>query len=280
MGTKILALISFLPFWCLYRLADFIFLLAYYVFRYRYAVVMDNLERSFPTKTLREREKIARKFYLNLADIIVESIKSYTISKKAILKHIHFTNPEVLQAHCDKGQSVLVMASHLCNWEWQLLGSQAFFKTTMDGVYKPLSNKTVDGIMAHIRGKFGYKPIPMQSAVREIVRRKTQTFVYGLVADQTPQPNEHTFHTFFLNQKTPFFVGTARIAELTQYPVLYIEMRRVRRGYYTLTFHTLALPPHTKGNHEVIVEYARLLEKCILENPSDWLWSHKRWKYA
>lgn len=280
MIIQLIHFFSWLPLVVLYRLADGLFVLAYYVLGYRYKVVMENLQRSFPTKTRQELKKIARKFYLNLADIIVESIKSYSITPQNLLKHIHFTNPELLQNHCDKGQSVLVMASHLCNWEWQLLGSQAFFQTKMDGVYKPLSNKTIDAIMRHIRGRLGYKPIAMQSAVREIVRRKEQTFVYGLVADQTPLPHEHNFKIDFLNQQTPFFVGTARIAELTQYPVLYIEMKRVRRGYYTLTFHTLALPPHSKGNNDIIIKYAEFLEKCIQENPANWLWSHKRWKYA
>jgi KDO2-lipid IV(A) lauroyltransferase len=276
----LIKLFSRLPFWALYRLADIIFVLAYYVIRYRKEVILDNLHKSFPEKNKKEIQQIVRKFYLNLADIVVETIKSYSISKEALLKRVHFTNPEVLQ-HCfDQQQSALVMASHLCNWEWQLLGSQAYFTSPMDGVYKPLSNKTVDNIMLHIRGKFGYKPIQMQSAVREIVRRKTEVFAYGLVADQTPLPKEDNFRIPFLNQITPFFLGTARIAEFTNFPVLYIAMKRIRRGHYELTFHELAKPPYTKGNNDLIMKYAQLLEKCIQENPSDWLWSHKRWKYA
>jgi Kdo2-lipid IVA lauroyltransferase/acyltransferase len=276
----LIRLVARLPFWWLYRLADMLFWLTCYVVRYRRAVVLENLTRSFPTKTPQEIRRIARLFYLNLADIMVETLKSYSISKADLRKRIHFTNPEILQQHCDNGQSVLVMASHLCNWEWQLLGSQAYFSTPMDGVYQPLTNKGINAIMLHIRGKFGHAPIAMQSAVREIVRRKNKTFVYGLVADQTPMPHEKNFYTTFLHQKTPFFLGTARIAEMTQFPVLYLEMKRVKRGYYALTFHTLALPPHTKGNDELIVQYARLLEKNIEENPADWLWSHKRWKYV
>ena len=272
-------LLSRLPFWFLYRLSDIIFLVLYYLISYRKQIILANLRASFPTKSETEIRHIARQFYLNISDIIVETIKSYSISKKLLKQKVKLTNPEVLSVEVEAGQSVLVMASHLCNWEWQLLGSQAHFSFLMDGVYKPLSNAWIDGIMRHIRGRFGKKPIAMRLAIREIIQRKGSAYAYGLVADQTPLPNEHNCWVDFLNQQTPFFTGTARLAEMTSFPVLYLAMKRVKRGYYELTFHTLAKAPYTKGNNELILHYAKLLELSINEAPSDWLWSHKRWKH-
>jgi KDO2-lipid IV(A) lauroyltransferase len=240
---------------------------------------LENLHNSFPEKSPREIREIMRKFYLNLTDVIVETIKSYSISYTSLQKRIHFTNPELLADYGAKGQSVLVMASHQCNWEWQLLGSQVYFDFPMDGVYKTLQNKEVNKIMLHIRGRFGYEPIPMQNTIREILRRKDRTFIYGLVADQRVAPNEKNYWTTFLHQDTAFLQGTIRIAQLTQFPVLYIAMKRIKRGYYTMTFHPIATPPYEKGSSEIIECYVRLMEKYIAESPSDWLWSHRRWKY-
>jgi Kdo2-lipid IVA lauroyltransferase/acyltransferase len=247
--------------------------------RYRLKVVLENLRNSFPEKTEKEIKQIARGFYLNLADVIVETIKSYNISKEELKKRNHVTNPEILAQYGNRGQSVLVMASHQCNWEWQLLSAQAHFDFPCDGVYKPLANKTIDEIMLHIRGRLGYRPIPKKSAVREIVRRKDKTFVYGLLGDQRPSPNENNYWVKFLNQDTAFLQGTERIAQLTGFPVLYIDMKRLKRGFYEITFHRIAEAPYSSDSHDILEQYAHLIENSIRRSPSDWLWSHKRWKH-
>ncbi len=270
--------ISRLPLRLLYWFSDFLYVLLRYVVRYRWSVVHQNLQNAFPEKTPAERRRIADAFYRNLTDVFVETIKGLTISAEELRQRVRFTNPSVFQAHLDIGHTVLIMTSHQCNWEWQSPGAR-LLGPAVDVVYQPLTNAFFDRLMRQIRGRFGITPIPMQGLLRDMVKRRNQLRLIGLVADQAAPPD--TAHwTSFLNQETDFFVGTDKLARQFGCPVLFVEMRRLRRGYYELVLHSLAEPPYDGLPPLSIIEkYVRKLEESIRANPSDWLWSHRRWKH-
>ena len=79
-------LMSLLPFRVLYFFSDCIYVLVFYVFKYRRDVVINNLQIAFPEKTEKERRLIAKKFYHNLIDTFIESIKMISVSDKALEK--------------------------------------------------------------------------------------------------------------------------------------------------------------------------------------------------
>ena len=104
---------------------------------------------------------------------------------------------------------------------------------------------------------------------------------YALIADQTPRKKDPKHWTRFLRQDTAFFVGADKIAKFLESPVYFVSMRRVRRGHYAVRLNVLAEPPYENFDDALIVErYARCLEAAIVENPADWLWLQKKWKYA
>ncbi len=265
--------------WLLYRVADFLALFACYVLRYRRKVVLQNLGRSFPEKSPAEIQGIARHFYFNLADVLVETLKTLTISKKSFNKHFLITNPEVFQQHLDQGRSIIGFGSHLCNWEWLLTGCRAHFKEPMMGVYQPLASPAAEKFMLKIRSRFGEGPVPMQHTLREIMRRRHIPSAWGLIADQVPMRKSEKYWTQFLNQDTAFYNGPARIAQKTGHAPVFAHLKRVRRGYYELTFTDLGKFDTPANTFAVTEAYARALEEAIRQSPSDWLWSHKRWKH-
>ena len=268
-----------MPFWLVYRLADVMCFLMHTVARYRRRTVAGNLRRSFPEKTDSERTAIARRFYRNLADITLETFKTLTISDTELRRRVRILNPEVCLQHLNAGQSVVVMTSHLGNWEWLLAGHALQLGYDVDAVYKELTNPQFDAVMRRIRGRFGPHPVEMRQVARELVKRKAVTRIIAMVADQTPFP-QNAYWTTFLHQDTAFFTGVAGIARRTGYPVLYVGMRRVRRGHYETWFEPLAEPPYTENAVTGIVEtYVRRIEADIRRYPDQWLWSHKRWKH-
>ena len=96
----------------------------------------------------------------------------------------------------------------------------------------------------------------------------------------TPKNNETKHWTKFLGQDTAFFLGAGKIANFLQAPVIYVAMRRIRRGHYSVRLIELTEPPYEEGTDVLISErYARTLESEIRANPSDWLWLQKKWKY-
>lgn len=275
----IFKLLSRLPFPVLYLLSDFLYLIGYHILRYRKKIVYENIRRSFSEKSDQDVQVLVKHFYRNLADVLVETVKALSIKPETLKKRFNFTNPELLEEYFKKDQSVIVMAAHQGNWEWLLLGCCVYLSVPLSAVYKKLNNTYFEKLMMKARSRFGGQPIPMERTLMEIVRRKKEVTAYGIVADQVPLVDAEKYWTKFLSQDTAFFIGTEKIAQLTGYPVLFLSMKRIRRGHYQGTLDLLAEPPYEKGRFTILEKYACAVEKSILADPSGWLWSHRRWKY-
>jgi KDO2-lipid IV(A) lauroyltransferase len=270
---------SRIPIAILYLVSNVLYYLLAYVIRYRRSVIDTNLKRSFPEKSDAERRQIAKKFYRNFADVLVETFKLPGMSSNELQKRVLFTNKELVQNILAQGQAILIMASHQCNWEWAP-SAAVVNGMPADAVYKKLANPVSERLVHSIRSSFGAKPVPMKALLREMVTRRKEPRLIALVADQIPDQPEYGYWTSFMNQETPFYPGTERLARSFTLPVYYIEMQRTRRGYYTMTFHPIAEPPYQAlPEGEILNRYRDLLENTLRNAPSDWLWSHKRWKH-
>ncbi len=271
--------ISILPFWLLYRVSDIFAFLLRDVFHYRKKVIYQNLSRSFPEKSPAEIEKIAGRFYVNLADIIVETIKMLTVSSHSMRKRCTFKNPEVIETYYSENKSVIALASHYGNWELGNHGLTLNSKQKVLAIYKSLSNKYFDTLMYNMRCKFGTLMMDMKKMYPTIISYKDEPTISVMVADQTPSDPTTSIWVNFLNQDTLVFLGTEKIAMKTNYPLLYCNLQREKRGYYSVEFIELFDQPNTTSENEITVAYTKLLEKIITEKPENWLWSHKRWKH-
>lgn len=272
-------LISKLPFGVLYAISDFLFFISYKLIGYRRKMVWKNLQSSFPDKAESELRQIEKEFYRNLCDYTVETLKLLTISKEELQKRLVFTNPEVLMEHATNRQSVLNLASHHFNWEWLLTTASIIFPVETDFVYQPVNNPFFERISLQSRTRFGARAVKRDEVAREMVKRKHIVRNVALVGDQYPgYKHDKKFPTKFMNQDTVFFYGTYQVAVLTQFPVVYNRVRKIRRGYYEVTSIPLANPPYDKNDNSVLEKYIQEVERAIRERPSEWLWSHNRWK--
>lgn len=271
--------IARLPFSALYFLSDFLFFLSYYFVRYRRALVRKNLSNAYPEKTPKEISTIEKEFYRNLGDYAVETLKLLTITKEELMQRVIFKNVEPFVGYVKKDQPVLILASHQFNWEWLLASGNFSLPAPIDFVYQPVENKIVDQFLLTCRTRFGAHAIKRNELAREIIRRKNIIRGVAIVADQYPgQKRDKKYLTSFLNQETAFFYGTHQLVSLTQYPVLYAAMKKIKRGYYEVSFVPLTEPPYEKENNIILERYVQAAEKVIREYPAGWLWSHNRWK--
>jgi KDO2-lipid IV(A) lauroyltransferase len=186
----------------------------------------------------------------------------------------------LLHFYADQGLSVVVLTGHQCNWEWLLLSSSVECRYPIDAVYKPLHNSFMNSLIFKMRSRFGARPLAMKDVFRSIIKNKTEIRVLAMVADQTPAGGEIQYFTKFLNRNSGFFVGADKIVKNTGYPVIFLDMKRVKRGYYEAKFYPLVPDADSQSEFPIIEEYAHLLEDSILKNPGDWLWSHRRWKHT
>lgn len=272
-------LIAKLPLSVLYALSDFLFILNYYVVRYRRSLVKKNLSTAFPEKSSKEISTIEKEFYRNLGDYAVETLKLLTIKKEELMQRVIFKNVEAFDGYVKKNQPVLILASHQFNWEWLLASGNFSLSAPIDFVYQPVENKIVDRFLLTCRTRFGAYAIKRNELAREIVKRRNIVRGVAIVSDQYPGQKRDKKHlTTFLHQETAFFYGTHQLVSLTQYPVIYAAMKKIKRGYYEVSFVPLTEPPYEKENNIILERYVQAAEKVIREYPAGWLWSHNRWK--
>lgn len=263
----------------LYVLTDVLFIIIYHFWRFRRELSLSNLQRSFPDKAPDQLARIARDSYRNACDMIAEVLKGATMPEEALRQRMQFRNIELLEPYIKSSQPVVLLASHHCNWEWLLLASCLKLNVGVDAVYKPLRVAAIDRFMFATRSRFGGNPIAVKDFLAEVLKRRGAARVFALVADQTPPREEEKHWTRFLGQDTAFFVGADKIARITRSPVIFVGIRRIRRGFYEATLQLLAEPPYTGNGTAIIERYARAAEAHITHYPGDWLWMYRKWKY-
>jgi Kdo2-lipid IVA lauroyltransferase/acyltransferase len=259
--------------WCVH-------VIAYYILRWRRDQVEHDIAVSLPALASARRASIVAQSYRRVGDLLMEMIWGFGASGQALMRRVTFENPEVVERYEAAGQSVVLLAPHFCNWEWLFLAGGARFGLSIDTVYQPHRIKALDRFLVAARSRFGGRPIPRKEFVYELLNSAGVPRGYSLIADQMPKRGERKHWTRFLGRETAFYVGADQIARFLEAPVVYVAMRRVRRGYYSVRFDVLAEPPYERGTNEVVMErFARRAEQGVLESPADFLWLQKRWKY-
>lgn len=271
---------SLLPMRVLYVFADFYYILIRLV-GYRRKVIEENLKYSFPEKSFKEIKQIRNKFYHHFCDLFVETTKIQTMSEAEMKKRVKYNNLEFIDKAYDEGKDVVAVMAHYNNWEW-VPSINLHCKALGCDVYRPLKNKQFDAYMLKLRERWGNKNFTMKATLKEVVKLKkaNQRFILGLIADQSPGRKEIQYWTSFLNQNTPVLTGPEKIAKLTKSPVVYLDMQKVKRGYYEVNIVPMVDDSEVSNGHEITDKYIQYLEQVIIKKPENWLWSHRRWKYV
>lgn len=281
--------VSLLPKGVFYLLSDIFAFLMRKVFRYRTSTVAINLARSFPDIKYDELQKITKEYYKYMCDIFMESIWAISASPKRLCRMVTVKNPQLMDDICARHNKVIVMLGHRGNWE--LIGAfcgekqnrkpESFANCRIMLGYKkansPISNFIFEKMRMHEYIKFENKGhiVSSNSLLREIVKDKEKS-IYVFIADQSPLLARTVAH--FLNQKTLMFTGAEDIATRLDLPVVFLDIDRLERGRYEISFSTITESAASESKRHITREYARLLEDGITARKHNWLWSHKRWK--
>jgi KDO2-lipid IV(A) lauroyltransferase len=273
-------LLSVLPFRLLYLISDGLYIVLYYIIGYRKAVVHANLSNSFPQKSPEEILLLEKKFFRYFCDLLLETFKTLSISPEKMLQRCSLdpAAATLFNRLAEENKSIIIVMGHNGNWEWAGNTFSLCCKHQLYVIYHPLANKYFNGLICRMRERFGTRLIPMKETFRDIVKNKSQLTATAFIADQSPNPaNAHWMN--FLQQDTPVFMGTERIAKKVKYPIVFVSVKRLTRGYYTLTAELLQSPPYADAEGNITELHTKKLEADILLQPETWLWAHKRWKH-
>lgn len=276
----LLYLLSLLPMRLLYLLSDCLFFPLFHIVKYRRKVVEKQLDECFPGKSMQERRAIERQFYHFFCDYLVEVIKLFSISKKEMMRRMKFVGIEQVREELKDKKFCFLYLGHYCNWEYIASLSYWLPEIHCGQIYHRIYNQAFDELFLKLRGQFGGESILMKDTLRRILtlRNQEKKVMIGFIADQLPKWENMHHWTTFLNHDTSFFIGAERIAKQVDAALYYVDVERVKRGYYQVRFRLMTLHPKEFPDYELTDQYARLLEESIRRQPAYWLWTHKRWK--
>lgn len=270
--------LSLLPYQLLYLLSDIIFLIMYRVIGYRKEVVFTNLKNSFPNKSKQELNKIMSDFYRHLCDIIMESVKGFTISEKQLRKRLIIKNPEFSNYFADRGQSIIFVGGHYNNWEICAQAFAMYSNHKCIGIYKPLSNAFINNKIYTSRSKYGMHLISMKQTKKSFEEgNEAKAIVFG--SDQNPANPKRAHWMQFLNQDTSVLFGVEKYAKEYNWPVVFVSISKLKRGYYDVEYSLITDKPKEQPHGKITEDFTKRLEQDIINQPQYWLWSHKRWKH-
>ncbi len=272
-------LLRYIPFKVVHFLSNVIAFLLRRVVKYRTQVVRDNLKRCFPDYNIKQIHKIEKAFYYNVSDILLEGLKGLTMSEQEIVKRFKILNPEILDQYYSKNQSVICLAGHYANWEWGIQAVNPQIQHQAVSIYKALSNNYLEDYFHQQRSRLGMHLYPMEETRLAFQKVLEQPSAIILASDQSPSNTSKSIIVDFFNDRIGFIHGAEAYAMKTGLPVIYFDVQRVKRSYYTLEIKELH-PANTPLKKGVLTQkYASMLEEVIKKKPEDWLWSHKRWKH-
>jgi Kdo2-lipid IVA lauroyltransferase/acyltransferase len=277
-GFGVLGLISRLPWFALYAFSAFVYFLAYYVVRHRDHVIKEQLQRVFPAKSEAERTAIHKQFLRNFCDVLVEMLKSVSMSEADMKARMHILDVGPARQCLDAGQSVMLVTSHLGNWEWLVHGMVLQLGYPVDAAYKPLHDQWAERLMLKVRARFGVRLVPAKELLTDFIKRRGIVRALGMNADQAPVSTDQRYWTTFLGQDTAFYIGAEQIARAMRLPVFYVGVRRVRRSYYEVEMRPLWDGREVLEPNQITERYARACEVDVLKSPADWLWTYRRWR--
>ncbi|MBR5092326.1 MAG: lysophospholipid acyltransferase family protein [Bacteroidales bacterium] len=264
----------------MYLLSDILYFIAYHLAGYRRRVVRENLAACFPDKTEQERRKIERQYYRHMCDLLIEGAYNLVASPEAIKRRYRLMNRQLVDRYYEQGRTVVLMSAHYGNWEYMVSSLNMQLLHHGIGVGKPLDDKSVAAFITRRRTRYGTQVVD-QSDVRQHVAFYDRYHVpcaLMMLSDQSPSNPHKSYWTQFLGRDTAFLYGAEYFARKYNYPVLYYSVRKVKRGYYEVTFSPLCERPEEVPQYTIVERYVRRLEQEIQAAPQYWLWSHRRWK--
>ena len=250
---------------------------------YRRKVVETQLGRAFPAWGPGEVRAVSRAFYRNFADIVVESVRHFTMGEAEAQRRMRYEGTECLEAFHRAGRHVVVAGGHMNNWELYALTADRPVSHQVTAIYKRLADPVMDEAMRKTRERLGLKMVPTVEAQAwaaahlQPEARPLQAVVFGF--DQSPADPRKSWWTTFLNQETAWYFGLEKLACQYNLPVVYGQIKRTHRGHYVTRYEVLVAEPALCAEGDVLRACIDRLERDIRERPAEWLWTHKRWKH-
>ena len=270
-------LLASIPRPILHGLLNLLFILLYPIIFYRKKIVQDNLQKVFPTHTLKKIKEIQKAFYRQFLKNFEDIIPLLIQSKKAVCKSILFEDIDLLRELTLLNKPIIMVTAHYGSWEKAFSALPIFINKPVGLVFTPVKSNYFGDLLLHIRTLFGLNLITRYTFKEHIGAHLNQPYFYIMPSDQRPVNPNKSFWTLFLGIETPLLFGVEKNAVQYNLPVLFLHVKDM--GYQChINFSLICMYGKETEHGFITKKYAELLEKQIVDDPTQWLWSHRRWK--
>ena len=261
---------------------EFFGLILYHIWTSRRKIAVDNLKASVSLNALhitQPPEEIIKDNFKNLGRSFIEVLKLFYGQSKKVLEKTNVKGRENLENALQKGKGAILITGHCGNWE--LLAIYALnAQTPLSVVARPLNNPYLNKALEKFRTRFGNRMIYKKGALKNIISTLRSSGMVGILMDQAVLSNEG-YVIDFLGRGAWTTKMPSLMARKTGSPVLPVFIRRSGKGHEVVIHPEIVLSSNSSlegAVREDTERFSGFLEGYIKQNPSEWLWLHRRWK--
>ena len=247
-----------------------------FIFRSK-KICYNNLSIAFPRMNNIEKKQILKKMWLNYGRILAEYmfIKDFRYKPKFSNK-ISIENKDELEKIKKNSKPVIFISGHFNNFE---LMAMAIEKSGIDlaAVYRPLNNTFLNPLMEKIRKNYICKNQIKKgkSGTKELLKHFKNGGSIALMIDQ--RVSEGIRCNFFDQEAYTTTIPAQFVRKFgAQIVPVYIE-RQINNEFKLKIFKALEFDKN-ESVEKITLDLNKVLEKMILTNPEQWIWTHNRWK--
>lgn len=263
------------------KLARLIGTFFYYFIPIRKKTVLSNLKSAFPEKSLKEIKSIAKKNYQSISITFCELMLLPSLKLSEIKSQVWFDNLDLIRNKISNGKGLILLTGHFGNWEILVSSIVSYIDAKYHVLVKPQRNEYITRWLRNTRSIGNTNVIEVGISVKEIIKALKAGEVVLIAGDQRGPYEGNRFQ--FFNRQTALFTGTASIALKTNCNVLLVVIVRQPDYKYKAYIEELDFNELPEDNEKKSIEltqrYISFLEKYVRENPEQYFWMHKLWKY-
>ena len=239
-------------------------------------LIKSNILKALPNLHQNDLHKISKNMWNNYGRILAEYIFIKDFRKSKFQDNIEIKGQEILDQIKKNDEPVIFISGHFNNFELMAMHIE---KSGIDlaAVYRPLNNKFLNLIMERIRKKYICKNqikkgISGTKQLLSFFKKKTSI---ALMIDQRVSQG---VKSNFFNHEAFTTTIPAQFVKKFKCKVVPIYIERIKDINFKLTIHEPLVYSNNESVDSITLDLNRFLEKLILKNPDQWIWSHNRWK--
>ena len=236
-----------------------------------------NIKKALPKSTPEERKVVLKSMWYNYGKIFSEYMflrkfrNSPDYSKNILIK-----NYKILEEIKKNNEPVIFVSGHFNNFELMAMYLDKF-GINLAAIYRPLNNKFLNPIMEYIRKNYicNNQVKKGVSGTKQLLKHFKNNTSIALMIDQRVSQG---IKSNFFNEPAYTTTIPAQFVKKFNAKVVPIYIERTKENKFNLEIYEPLIFNKTDSIEQITDELNQLLEKMILKNPDQWIWTHNRWK--